>query len=154
MPAVDSLPAQTNFIYAEGVSCLPRLHFSLKDDEENNQFILDLAVYRHMDTSLIDVDVQPTYIRVMVKGKPFQLVLPVEVKPDSSSAKRSQTTGHLVINMPKVCKVFRQATDKGSIKWAMNCTETLCSLMDFRSAFKGFHLLKPSLTYINFTRAA
>lgn len=23
-----------------------RLHFSLKDDEENNQFILDLAVYR------------------------------------------------------------------------------------------------------------
>ncbi|XP_025057880.1 protein tilB homolog isoform X4 [Alligator sinensis] len=79
----------------------PKLHFSLKDDEENNQFILDLAVYRHMDTSLIDVDVQPTYIRVMVKGKPFQLVLPAEVKPDSSSSKRSQTTGHLVINMPK-----------------------------------------------------
>uniref|UniRef100_A0A8C0H985 Leucine-rich repeat-containing protein 6 n=1 Tax=Chelonoidis abingdonii TaxID=106734 RepID=A0A8C0H985_CHEAB len=80
-----------------------RLHFFLKDDEENNQFILDLAVYRHLDSSLIDVDVQPTYLRVMVKDKPFQLVLPAEVKPDSSSAKRSQTTGHLVISMPKVC---------------------------------------------------
>ncbi|NWX87548.1 TILB protein, partial [Nothoprocta ornata] len=79
----------------------PKLHFTLEDDEENNQFILDLAVYRHLDTSLLDVDVQPTYVRVWVKGKLFQLVLPEEVKLDSSSAKRSQTTGHLVISMPK-----------------------------------------------------
>ncbi|KFQ64977.1 Protein tilB, partial [Phaethon lepturus] len=85
---------------------VPKLHFSLKDDEETNQIILDLAVYRHLDTSLLDVDVQPTYIRVLVKGKPFQLVLPEEVKPDSSSAKRSQTTGHLVVSMPKVCKII------------------------------------------------
>lgn len=34
--------------------------------------------------------------------QPFQLVLPAEVKPDSSSAKRAQTTGHLVVYMPKV----------------------------------------------------
>ncbi|XP_033058668.1 protein tilB homolog isoform X4 [Trachypithecus francoisi] len=61
---------------------------------------------RYMDTSLINVDVQPTYVRVMIKGKPFQLVLPAEVKPDNSSAKRSQTTGHLVICMPKVGEVI------------------------------------------------
>ncbi|KFO62053.1 Protein tilB, partial [Corvus brachyrhynchos] len=85
---------------------VPKLHFSLKDDEENNQIILDLAVYRHLDTSLLDVDVQPTYIRVLVKGKPFQLVLPEEVKPDSSSAKRSQTTGHLVVTMPKAKEII------------------------------------------------
>ncbi|KFV76309.1 Protein tilB, partial [Struthio camelus australis] len=84
----------------------PKLHFSLEDDEENNQFILDLAVYRHLDTSLLDVDVQPTYIRILVKGKPFQLVLPEEVKPDSSSAKRSQTTGHLVVSMPKAKEIL------------------------------------------------
>ncbi|XP_068937412.1 dynein axonemal assembly factor 11 isoform X1 [Petaurus breviceps papuanus] len=84
----------------------PKLDFSLKDDEENNQIVLDLAVYRFMDTSLIDVNVQPTYVRVMVKGKPFQLVLPAEVKPDSSFAKRSQTTGHLLITMPKVGEVI------------------------------------------------
>ncbi|XP_070923917.1 dynein axonemal assembly factor 11 isoform X4 [Macaca nemestrina] len=81
-----------------------RIDFSLKDNEK--QIILDLAVYRYMDTSLINVDVQPTYVRVMIKGKPFQLVLPAEVKPDSSSAKRSQTTGHLVICMPKVGEVI------------------------------------------------
>ncbi|XP_057591610.1 dynein axonemal assembly factor 11 isoform X2 [Hippopotamus amphibius kiboko] len=84
----------------------PKLDFSLKDDEKHNRIILDLAVYRYMDTSLIDVDVQPTYVRVMVKGKPFQLVLPAEVRPDSSSAKRSQTTGHLVVCMPKVGEVI------------------------------------------------
>ncbi|MEQ2287537.1 Protein tilB [Ameca splendens] len=48
----------------------PRLAFSLTEDEENNAVVLDLAVYRHMDTSLMDVDVQPTYARVNVKGKP------------------------------------------------------------------------------------
>ncbi|KAJ7417359.1 protein tilB isoform X3 [Willisornis vidua] len=85
---------------------VPKLHFSLKDDEENNQIILELAVYRHLDTSLLDVDVQTTYIRVLVKGKPFQLVLPEEVKPDSSSAKRSQTTGHLVVTMPKAKEII------------------------------------------------
>ncbi|KAM5281029.1 dynein axonemal assembly factor 11 [Ctenodactylus gundi] len=84
----------------------PKLDFSLKDDEKHNQIILDLAVYRYMDTSLIEVNVQPTYVRVMVKGKPFQLVLPEEVKPDSSSAKRSQTTGHLMVCMPKVEEVI------------------------------------------------
>ncbi|NWX21347.1 TILB protein, partial [Aegotheles bennettii] len=84
---------------------VPKLDFSLKDDE-NNQIILDLAVYRYLDTSLLDVDVQPTYVRVLVKGKPFQLVLPEEVKPDSSSAKRSQTTGHLVVSMPKANEII------------------------------------------------
>ncbi|KAG7232978.1 hypothetical protein INR49_007894 [Caranx melampygus] len=39
------------------------------NDEETNTLVLDLAVYRHMDSSLIDVDVQPTYARVTVKGK-------------------------------------------------------------------------------------
>lgn len=79
----------------------PKLDFSLTEDEENNTVVLDLAVYRHMDTSLIDVDVQPSYARVHVKGKIFQIVLPAEVKPDSSTAQRSQTTGHLVLSMPR-----------------------------------------------------
>ncbi|GAA6229466.1 protein tilB homolog [Lates japonicus] len=79
----------------------PKLDFSLTEDEENNTVVLNLAVYRHMDTSLIDMDVQPTYIRVSVKGKIFQMVLPAEVKPDSSTAQRSQTTGHLVLTMPR-----------------------------------------------------
>ncbi|KAM9459750.1 dynein axonemal assembly factor 11 isoform 4-T4 [Salvelinus alpinus] len=76
----------------------PKLDFKLTEDGDNNTIVLDLEVYRHMDTSLMDVDVQPTYARVTVKGK---LVLPAEVRPDSSTAKRSQITGHLVLTMPK-----------------------------------------------------
>ncbi|XP_029310027.1 dynein axonemal assembly factor 11 isoform X2 [Cottoperca gobio] len=80
----------------------PKLDFALTEDEENNTIVLNLEVFRHMDSSLIDVDVQPTYARVIVKGKIFQMVLPAEVKPDSSTAQRSQTTGHLVLTMPRV----------------------------------------------------
>jgi protein TilB len=71
-----------------------------------------------MDTSLIDVDVQPTYVRATIKGKVrqykqkflynlsslqiLQLVLPEEVNTTRSKAERSKITGHLVIKMPKV----------------------------------------------------
>ncbi|XP_034470172.1 protein tilB homolog [Hippoglossus hippoglossus] len=79
----------------------PKLDFCLTEDEQNNTVVLDLAVYRHMDTSLVDVDVQPTYVRVSVRGKIFQMVLPAEVRPDSSTAQRSQTSGHLVLTMPR-----------------------------------------------------
>lgn len=41
-------------------------------------------------------------MRVTLKGKVIQLAFNEEVKPDQSSAKRSQTTGYLVITMPKV----------------------------------------------------
>lgn len=54
-----------------------------------------------MDSSLIDVDVQPTYVRVTLKGKSLQLALNDEVKTDASTACRSQVTGDLVITMPK-----------------------------------------------------
>ncbi|XP_077359920.1 dynein axonemal assembly factor 11-like [Festucalex cinctus] len=91
----------------------PKLDFSLTEDDDNNRIVLDLAVYRHMDTSLMDVDVQPTYVKVAIKGKIFQLVLPAEVKPDSSTAQRSQTTGHLLLLMPRAqgeIKVTKAAT--------------------------------------------
>jgi protein TilB len=39
------------------------------ESDDDRYIILDIAVFRHMDTSLIDVDVQPTYIRVVIKGK-------------------------------------------------------------------------------------
>jgi protein TilB len=70
--------------------------------DDDQSIILTVHVFRHLDTSLIGVDIQPTYVRVTLKGKSLQLALSEEVKPDSSTAKRSQTTGYLVITMPKV----------------------------------------------------
>ena len=45
---------------------------------------------------------QPTHVTVLVRRRPFQLVLPEEVRPDSSAVQRSQLTGQLVVTMPKV----------------------------------------------------
>ncbi|XP_055938106.1 dynein axonemal assembly factor 11-like [Argiope bruennichi] len=84
----------------------PKLDFEFTDDEENNCYKLDLAVFRFLDTSLLEVDVQPNYVRVKVKEKYFQLLLPGEVHPDMSTCLRSQTTGHLVITMPKASDVL------------------------------------------------
>jgi protein TilB len=79
---------------------ISRVKFELNDDDEN--IILNVWIFKHMDSSLVDVDVQPNYVRVTLKGKVLQLVFQENVKCDLSSAQRSQTTGELLIKMPKV----------------------------------------------------
>ncbi|XP_033739207.1 uncharacterized protein LOC117326559 [Pecten maximus] len=78
-----------------------KVDFSLVEDEENNCYVLDIAIFKHMDTSLIDADVQTNYVRITLKGKILQLCLDQDVNADSSTAKRSQITGHLLVTMPK-----------------------------------------------------
>lgn len=51
---------------------------------------------------MIEVDAQPNYIRVIVKGKIFQMALNDEIRVDESTSKRSETTGNLLIIMPKL----------------------------------------------------
>lgn len=46
-----------------------RYEFSLTEVENDSCYVLDVAVPRFMDTSLVDCDVQPTYVRVTIKGK-------------------------------------------------------------------------------------
>ena len=50
-------------------------------DEETKQgcVILDVEIARHLDSSLIDVDVHPTYVSVVIKSKVLRLRLPAEV---------------------------------------------------------------------------
>ncbi|XP_064114245.1 dynein axonemal assembly factor 11-like isoform X2 [Macrobrachium nipponense] len=79
-----------------------KLDFSIKEDEENNCFVLDVRTYKYLDPSLVTCEVEPWYVRVTVKGKILQLVLLEEVKPGQAVAKRSSVTGHLVVTMPKL----------------------------------------------------
>ncbi|GJQ79695.1 hypothetical protein Trydic_g5842 [Trypoxylus dichotomus] len=76
-------------------------------DEDPKEFVLDIGVYkkvskRYLDSNLIGIDLQPIYVKVTVKGKVFQFVLPEEISTDKSIAQRSQTTGRLVLRMPKI----------------------------------------------------
>lgn len=73
--------------------------------ESSKPYVLDVSVYKHLDTSAIDLDVQPTYVRVTIKDRVFQLALMEEVNPDRSKAERSKITGHLQVTMPKVDQV-------------------------------------------------
>uniref|UniRef100_A0A1I8MFE6 Dynein axonemal assembly factor 11-like CS domain-containing protein n=2 Tax=Musca domestica TaxID=7370 RepID=A0A1I8MFE6_MUSDO len=78
----------------------PELTFKLKD--EANEYILELDVYKYLETSHLKVDVEINYIRVVVKGKIFQIALNEEVKPSAATVRRSQITGQLVITAPKL----------------------------------------------------
>ncbi|KAI4504234.1 hypothetical protein M0802_000705 [Mischocyttarus mexicanus] len=80
----------------------PKVPFTLNDEDDPDNVILDVGVYRYLDTSYIDVDIQPTYVRVTIKGKILQLTLPCEILVDKSNAKRNVTTGSLVITMPRL----------------------------------------------------
>jgi protein TilB len=78
--------------------------------------------HRYLDTSLISVDVEANYVRVSIKGKIFQMALNDEVRIDECTSKRSQTTGHLLIKMPKlnahnaVCKSVEKSTKANANK--------------------------------------
>ncbi|KAJ6633424.1 Protein tilB, partial [Pseudolycoriella hygida] len=80
-----------------------RIPFRLID--ERDRYELNLEVYRFLDTSLINVDLQSNYVRATIKEKIFQIALRDEIKIDKSTSQRSMTTGHLLITMPKLnCK--------------------------------------------------
>ncbi|XP_026500401.2 protein tilB [Vanessa tameamea] len=87
----------------------PKIDFKFSD-EDSNSYILDLAVYKHLDTNLLDIEIQTNYIRVTIKGKIFQLHLPQEVDITNSTAQRSQITGHLVVKMPKANFILKKAS--------------------------------------------
>lgn len=77
------------------------LDFRLEEDD-SNEVVLRLFVPKFLDTELIDVDAQPKYVRVLVKGQRFQIVLRSEVNPDRGKCERSQLTGEMKITLPKL----------------------------------------------------
>ncbi|KAG6461130.1 hypothetical protein O3G_MSEX012438 [Manduca sexta] len=78
----------------------PKIDFSFNNTDPNC-YVLDLAIFKYLDTSLLDIDIQVNYVRVTIRDKIFQLHLPEDVDISNSTAKRSQITGHLVVTMPK-----------------------------------------------------
>ncbi|XP_071557394.1 protein tilB [Temnothorax nylanderi] len=79
-----------------------KVPFRLNDEDDPDFVVLEVSVYRHLDTSYIDVDVNPTYVRVTIKGKILQLTLPCEVSVERSNVRRNTTTGSLVIAMARL----------------------------------------------------
>jgi protein TilB len=74
--------------------------FKLDDWSDPACIVLEVQVPKYLDTSLLDVDVNPKYIRCVIKEKLFQLVLPSEVDCSRSRVIRARTTGILRVEMP------------------------------------------------------
>jgi protein TilB len=79
-----------------------RWEFSLEEEDGHGRCVLRIPVSRFLDTSLIDVDVNPTYVSVVIKGKVFRILWPEEVKAMEGKCQRSQTSGELMVVVPKV----------------------------------------------------
>lgn len=75
--------------------------FDFKETEDKTSLIFRLAVPRFMQTNDLNVEVEPTYVRCLVKDKVVQLCWPDEVLCDRATIQRSTTTGELVITAPK-----------------------------------------------------
>jgi len=76
--------------------------FQFNEEQKPGYVLLDISIQKHLSSSLIDVDIHPTYVSIVIKSKILRLILPAEVKAEESTAKRSTTTGHLLLCMPKV----------------------------------------------------
>lgn len=79
-----------------------RYDFRMTEEDGNGNVILEIDIPKFIDTSLVDVDVQPTYASVIIKNKTTRLTFPEEIKPDEGEAQRSQVNGTLKLILPKV----------------------------------------------------
>merc|ERR1719321_548151 len=54
--------------------------FNLDDQSEPGKIIFELGVPKYLDTGSLDVDVNPMYVRCVIKDKVTQLKLPAEAR--------------------------------------------------------------------------
>lgn len=64
--------------------------------------LFELKLPKYLQTSQISVDLNPQYVRVLVKDKATQLKFSYEIIVEKSVIQRSTTTGHLVVKCPIV----------------------------------------------------
>lgn len=74
--------------------------FRWDEESKRGQIVLEVSLSRHLDSSLIDVDVHPHYVSMIIKGKVLRLSTPYEVIGSKSRCERSKTTGSLMVIMP------------------------------------------------------
>ena len=78
-----------------------RYEFMFLESKDKTCILLEVQIPRFMDTSLVNVDLNPVYVRLDIKGKITQLKFDEEILVDKSKIQRSTTTGALLITMPK-----------------------------------------------------
>jgi len=62
---------------------------------DKTSIIFEIKIPKYMDTSAINVDLQPNYVRLDIKGRITQLSIPEDILVEKSKVQRSTTTGCL-----------------------------------------------------------
>eukprot|EP00758_Cryptobia_borreli_P016891 Tbor_TRINITY_DN6147_c2_g2::TRINITY_DN6147_c2_g2_i1::g.22105::m.22105/K19753/LRRC6; protein TilB len=76
-----------------------KVKFDLNEDDKKHT-ILTVNPGKYISTTLIEIDLQPKYVRIFIKGKLLQLTFQREVLIDSARVERSQVTGELKLTLP------------------------------------------------------
>lgn len=79
-----------------------KYEFSLFDDVEKERIRFELKVPKYLDTSDMEVDLNPLYVRIRVRDKYTQIRFSHEIIVEKSTVQRSQANGALVIVCPKL----------------------------------------------------
>ena len=88
-----------------------RYPFKVTEDDDNDRVLVEIFLPKYLTTDLIDVDVNPLYVRFDVKGKIIQLKLPEEIEVEKSKVERSQATGAILVTCPTVYKRPRNTAE-------------------------------------------
>jgi len=83
-----------------------------EDDKDEVKITLDPGKY--IATSAIQMEVDPKYVRIEIKGKLFQIPLSREVSPSLAKVQRSSTTGQLSIRIPFSLEVPSKEDDSAA----------------------------------------
>eukprot|EP00741_Cyanophora_paradoxa_P008862 tig00001388_g8579.t1 len=86
-----------------------RWDFSINEDAARLNVVVDIAFPKFLDTSLIEVDVHPRWLKCAAKGKVICLTWDEDVVVAKAKVLRSTTTGHLTFTLPKVNATIRAA---------------------------------------------
>ena len=74
--------------------------YTLDEWSVANEIVFELSVPRFMDSSLVEVDLHPTFVRCVVNGKVTQLKFDNEICVSRSKISRSKTTGKISCRCP------------------------------------------------------
>ena len=123
----DPLPEEGGRVFQKNEG---QWDYTLDESEDGKELVLDIAIGKYLATELIQTDVRPELVRLLIKGKLFQIVLPEAVMSDQASAARSKISGHLVLTMPKAKPNETLVAEKARIKREKE-------LAEFRAAQAG-----------------
>ena len=74
----------------------------LKEWDDPDYTFFEMKVPKYLDTSMLDVNLNPHWVSVKIKGKLTQMKLMDEILVEQTVIQRAQITGNLLIKMKKL----------------------------------------------------